>query len=73
VTIKACCHSASHARAAPEGVVRQQSVSESGVKSFAFRFFILFFNKTIRNRFVACEHTGSQAMAHGAIEEAVQY
>ena len=36
-------------------------------------FLILFFNKTIRNRFVACEHTGSQAMAHGAIEEAVQY
>jgi len=34
---------------------------------------ILFFNKTIRNRFVACEPMCSQAMAHGAIEEAVQY
>jgi hypothetical protein len=42
-------------------------------QNFATAFFILFFNTTIRNRFVACEHTGSQAMAHGAMEEAVQY
>ena len=36
-------------------------------------YFILFFNKTIKNRFIACEPSGSQAKAQCAFEEAVQY
>ena len=34
---------------------------------------ILFFNKTIKNRFIACEPSGSQAKAQHAFEEVVQY
>ena len=34
---------------------------------------ILFFNKTIKTRFIACEPPGSQAKALCAFEEAVQY
>ena len=52
---------------------KRQAPGHGRDRALVSLYLILFFSKTIRNRFAASEPVCSQAMAHGAIEEAVQY